>query len=454
MTTSALTVDRGVAPTQDEWTTPRIFRAIQMALIGLTVLFLLLAEASLDRARHATKTIWKDTAPSILTALELQTLLADLDADAANVIVDPGNKSQILQVFEDERTLLSRRLIEAAQNITYGDSEKVPIMAISDQLGRYLELTGRAMLLHERGDVQGATIAYRAATDVMHDKLLPAARALDVANASVMTSVYAEQVRSTRVREAMSLLVGGVLVLSLLAAQVFLTRRTRRLINVPLLVATLSTAALFVYLGTMFSQSSANLKLAREDAFQSIQALWALRAIAHDANGDESRFLLDRDRASQSERSFFDKMYVLHSAPETTTIPSRTSKTGPAFRGKLADIVSNITFTGEREAVQRVLDELARYWKVDARIRAAEALNTQEQHRNAVALCLGESNDAFLRFDRAIDVTVKINQVEFDRALSVTDTNLKRAEIIDPFLAGLTALLVFVGIRQRLREYD
>ncbi|MFO0660082.1 MAG: hypothetical protein U0165_09670 [Polyangiaceae bacterium] len=451
----ASTIAKKLAPqVGSRWSTPVIYKALQITIVALTAVFLLTAEASLDRARHATRTIWKDTAPSILTALELQALLADLDSLAANMVLDPDTKTKSADAFERERLLVSKRLVEASQNITFGESEKVPLITISEQLGRYLEHIGRVQLLQEKGDVDGAVKAYRQATDVMHDKLLPAARLLDSANASVMTSVYVEQVRSTRARELAAFVFGLLLLLLLLGTQVFLIGRTRRLINLPLLMSSWALVVFLVYLGSLYRRSSNELKVAREDAFQSIQALSTVRAIAYDANGDESRYLLDRDRSATYERAFFDKMYQLSSTPESTYLPGRGLPKTQFLSGKIAELIANITFSGEREAIQQVMIELSSYWKTDKKIRQLESAGLPANHKSEVYLCLGESNDAFTRFDSAIEKAIALNQGEFDRALSSADSSLRTAEMIDPFLAACIAGFAFFGLRQRLREYD
>jgi serine/threonine protein phosphatase PrpC len=67
-------------------------------------------------------------------------------------------------------------------------------------------------------------------------------------------------------------------------------------------------AIAFIFLGfttRAFLCASHNLKVAKEDAFESIQDLRKVRSISYSANGDESRYLLDTAFASQHEQAFF-----------------------------------------------------------------------------------------------------------------------------------------------------
>ncbi len=60
----------------------------------------------------------RDTAPSIIKAQEIKSALADMDADAANELLDPKD-SRAVQRFEPHRVEASDGMIEAAHNITY-----------------------------------------------------------------------------------------------------------------------------------------------------------------------------------------------------------------------------------------------------------------------------------------------------------------------------------------------
>jgi len=99
------------------------------------------------------------------------------------------------------------------------------------------------------------------------------------------------------------------------------------------------------------------------NAFDSIVALSQARAVAYDANADESRFLVDPDRAAQYQRAFTAKTRSLNGYHDTE--------------------MHNITFAGEREAAERVLTTFQQYQRDDQRIRAMGDL------RQAIAFCVG-----------------------------------------------------------------
>ena len=438
------------------WPTPRRMRACLLLIWIGAALLLLVGETTLNRARGAMKTIQSDAAPSIIAALEIRALLADLDANAANYLLDSVEHSaQSSQVFETQRIKAATRLVESAQNITYGDAEKQPIVAIATDIGRYLELYGEAHYRHDAKDLVGAIATYRQATDLMHTKILPAAEALDKANKDMMNDVYDAQASASRGSEALAVVTGGVLGFALLWTQLFLFQRTRRIVNVPLLIATVLVAVFSGYLITRFGAARADLKLAKEDAFESIHTLWKARAIAYDANGDESRYLLDSERERLYADAFKAKVSQLTTAPEfPTTYANEVMrlKSGKqvAARGLFADEFNNVTFDGERELAIAMAKTFAAYYAVDVQMRA---LQQKGDRAGAIRLCLGRSNDEFARFDGATTAVIRLNMDVFQRVLSEGDRGLKNAEWLDPFFAIAIALLAFFGIRARLREY-
>jgi hypothetical protein len=264
--------------------------------------------------------------------------------------------------------------------------------------------------------------------------------------------------RSAGSAEVLAFFSGGALLVALLWAQLFLFRRTRRVFNVPLLVASVLALTFTIYLLARFGDARADLRVAKDDAFESIHALFKARATAYDANGDESRYLLDRDREQLYETAYANKVRLLSTAPDFPPASrSQVATLRPGqhvlFQGYFADEFNNLTFGGEREAATTMAATFATYYKTDGDIRKLVRMKDDVSRRAALALCLGRSNDEFDRFDRALMQVIKINRDEFDTVLTHADGALRTAEWLDPLFAIAIALLGWLGIRARLREY-
>jgi hypothetical protein len=255
--------------------------------------------------------------------------------------------------------------------------------------------------------------------------------------------------------------VSGLLLIGVLVAiQLFLSNRMRRTLN-PMLLA--ATAIAFIFLGfttRAFLSASHNLKVAKEDAFESIQDLRKARSISYSANGDESRYLLDSALASQHEQAFFDKVAKLVTLPkgqtfETVAAASTQGKKVEGFTGYMADELNNITFAGEREAAVDTLSKFGNYLEIDKQIRQ---LQKSGNYKKAIALCVGnnpgESNWAFDQFKDANQKTIDVNQQAFDKAVAQGFKDMDGFEITTPAVVAAIALLTLLGLRSRLKEYD
>lgn len=446
-------------PSIRQWNTLQILRGSRIVLLLLDLLLLVGVVIGTRVHRNAMQTVGVDAAPSIVAAQHIKTALADMDSNAANELLGaPGAMPQAVATYESRRIEASNALIAAAENITYGDSERKPILTLQVGIGAYERLIQRARDLHESNS-PGTVAAYRQANALMNGTLLPAADSLDRANNEVLEHTYNSQsARSFGVR-AFVLLAGAVALLALAAVQLFLSRRMRRTFNPLLLSATLLTLTLALYAWMAMESERSQLKVAKEDAFASIHALWQARAIAYQANGDESRYLLDPAHAKDHEDAFSaksDSLVKLPAGMDRNQVLSdlRRAKHVEGFSGFLADELNNITFPGEREAALRSLTAWQGYLDVDTKIRQLEH---QGQTRQAIDLCLGtaqgQSNWAFDEFDSALLATLAINQRAFDASVSKGLAAVGSLETKAIVAAIVIALLCFLGLAPRIREY-
>jgi hypothetical protein len=438
-------------------TTPQILsRALwAICILDVILLFALLSGGRIHR--DGMQKVGKDTAPSIIAAQHIKSALADMDANAANELLsEEAQAANALQAYEDRRREASKALISAAQNITYGDAERDPILRIQLGLGTYEARIQRARDLRQEGN-EGWTAAYNATADLIDRELLPAADALDQANLDELNHTYDSQRGHSVASRGFILATAAVMLVVLASIQLFLTGRTHRLINIPLLLATCITAGMIYYGLHVLARAQNDLKIAREDAFTSIHALWRARAMAYAANADESRYLLDRQNAQKHEQEFFTKRNALVTLPQGTTFQSLAREEGPhisGVTGYLAEELNNITFPGEREAALETLFNFGEYLRVDGQIRTLERSG---HHKEAVALCTGtkpgESNWAFERFDKALDRTLAINQKAFDRAVDNGFATLAHFDVQMSICAVIIGVLTLLGLMQRIREY-
>jgi hypothetical protein len=234
------------------------------------------------------------------------------------------------------------------------------------------------------------------------------------------------------VQASVLLILGGVLLGGILIAmQIFLAGRMRRILNPLLVAATLSALVFLIYAGQRFAASDRDLKVAKEDAFESIHALWQARAVAYSANSDEIRSLLDPALAAKYEQDYREKADQVDQS--------------------VAKELNNITFAGEGEAANAMAADLKDYRALHGKL---QELSQSGRHDAAVAFWQKQSNDMFQKFDGALGQTLKVNQDAFEAAVGRGFGDVAGFEITAPVAALLIAVLGWLGLRPRIREYS
>ena len=443
-----------VAARSRSWTTPRHLR-VRLALGWLLVLLLvLLTVVGVRQMRAALTTIGEDAAPNVFTAQLIRATLSDLDANAATDLLAAPKGSRVARdAYEGDRTFLSHRLLDAAAHTPPGSAERKTLDTIADDLITYQETVARARDASQQSSADGAYL-FQQATDLLHNEMLPAADALTASNATTVERVYRDHKRLVAAVAALLVTGGVALLLLLVNTQTYLAMRMRRVLNLPLLLATVLLIALAAQLATAVTATERDLRIAKEDAYNSLAVLTRAHAAAADARGDESLTLLDRANATRYEASFAEKTRLIADQPITATVIDAATRGDIRFGGYLADELRNTTFPAERETALDTLRAFGQYQAVHARITQLMAAG---KYADAAALTTGAQEDqaggVFDTFDRALSRVVYINQTAFDAAIARSARGLRYEDLLAVGAAVLLAGLIGLGVQLRLREY-
>ena len=452
--------------------TPLLVKAGIVATVLATCLWWVAVSGLIFELKHSAQTIGRDTVPSIVAAQEIRAHLARMNADLADALLAKGSQSDNAWLdLEHERFVLSDKIVSAAQNITFGDAERAPILWIADYVQDYAVLAGRvreAVALDPNHGFNGAAnAALRDAVTLMDDTLLPLADKLNDANEQVLNRSWTKS-RNIGLGGTILMLACGVPTVAVLVVlQFLLFRRTRRILNPCLALATVIAVLTMLYMASVNSSAARELVNAKENAFDSVNALSKGRAIAYAANADESLYLLDAEWKRHYQDAFRAEMTALAAInidqPGVADYMKgvldgfKRAKCPPksfAFTGLVADELRNVTFAGECEAAVDLFKKLAVYEGIDTRIRALDASG---QHEAAIALDIGteidQSDWAFEQFGKALAATIAINQREFDKSIGRAFSILSPLEAIISISSVLILVLTFLGVRPRLSEY-
>ena len=424
-----------------------------LTIAALLALTLIMAVVTYSDMREAVQTVGKDTVPSIVAAENIRATIADANAYAVNAFLEQEHGiGKNRKKYRDDMNAVHDSLVTSAQNITYGQQERQPILTIMSTLGEYERLIG---LAQEQAPAD-ALATLTQAQGLIHQTILPEAIALDQANFSHLTSTYDAHRQHTSLQQTEFVwIVGPLLIMALFGVQLHLYRTTKRVFNLPLLGATFIAVVYLLQAMSSFRDTETALVRAKQDAFDSVHALWQARAVAYDANADESLYLLshgnDADQ-QQSTQEFKDKVAQLSAGDVASDRLAADNKL--KFAGFLGDELDNVTFDGEGDAALQTIHTWAAYIAIDDRIRQLEQGG---DHAAAIALNLGthegESNWAFAQFDTALGKTLDINQQAFDQATAEAFGHLDHFPLITAIAGALIALASLFGLKSRFDEY-
>ena len=433
-------------------TTPgRIKFALGASILAAVLMTAVVYNAYYD-VRSTVQTVGKDTVPSIVAAENIRTLISEAHANAMNGLISSNMTSaQTWKVFRDNMNDAHDMIITAAQNITYGDQERVPIYTMDYNLAQYETLIGQA----REDSGYDKLLNLSVANYMMHKTILPASVALDQANYSHLDEIYTAH-RNHILLIMISvwlfvILIGAILGLT----QLYLYRKTHRLLNKGFVAASIILVILFGYTNVTLKSVEDTLVSAKQDAFDSVHALWQARAVAYDSNVDESLYLTyfnNPVELRKAEDDYTSKIKLLTDITPSEAI-QRTAGS-QKFSGYIGDELANVTFPGERQAAVTTLNTWAAYVSIDNQIRS---LLSQGDYQGALALDIGnnkgQSNWAFDQFDTAISSVIDINQKQFDQKVSDAFGEL---DLFPYILLGALVLIIgacVIGLRPRLEEY-
>jgi hypothetical protein len=458
--------------TRRRYSLPTLLR-VQLALCLLLIAGLAALTASgATRTQSTWSSVTRTDAPQVVDASGLYQALTDLDAQTANLLLfgdDPtlrAARATALAQYAADRTDADRDLQRATLDAAGDPSVQQALAAVLDAMGRYQDLAARATALNDQAHsaagkpMPDALADYRQGLALLRGSLLPAADRLIRADDAAFQRRYDAESGSLGSDLAWGLALGLVVLGALIACQVWLAVRFRRVINPPLAAATALVLSVLVLFTGLCADERAQLKVARHDAFDSVVALLRARAVSYDANADESRYLLDPAHANGYATDFQTASQSLATFPGATldTYDTALSNALTAYHatGKLAaggyfgTEFANITFPGERAAAEAAIEAYQSYERDDRTLRGLVATQAIAYDTGNAP---GESNATFYAYDKALRKLTAINQSAFTAAARQGTAELSVGLPWTGALTGTALLLVWAGVRPRLKEF-
>ncbi len=406
-------------------TTPAILRTWSVVITVLVLLAALLASLAARQFASGAEQIEQNTGPVLISTQGLVASIAE--ADAANTAVFLSGENEDRQ----QRRLYETALSRAPQQIEdissgIGDDERShdSLKAVASQLTEYAGLVERARLSNLAGDVD-ATEQLSASIDLVSGSTGMLANARSVTERTQAS--FDEDVSSGTVEWISAVALLAVSLIVLLVAQGRLRKRTQRLINPPLLLATGLIAVLLVWLVLAQVGRVSDLNTARESGYDSIALTSQLQTAAFDYKTQEARAIIESNPALLPGDDSLEQIDIL-----------------------LIGLAAEADDNREVSAIAGLQTRWDRYVATSDRIRSALTSGSDDDARS---LAIGDGNRDFNGFNTTVESVLLANRDQFDASVSSAANRLNWLQLGAVLLPLFAAVLALAGYQSRINEY-
>jgi hypothetical protein len=412
---------------------------LRLLLAGLVVLCLLWgAVAAFAAGQHAAGAgaVVTTSEPLSLDGQRIYRSLSDADATAASAFLAGGLEPQAVRHRYLADIAQAASSLEDATTAAAGHSvAQRDLAALAASLPVYTGEIETARADNRLGLPLGSAYL-REASGLLRGTLLPAARGL-YQQANVELTAQSSQ--ATGLPSALlALLVAIAAGIVLVRSQRWLSRRTHRVANAGLLLASVAGLVSVLWLVVALTVARVELGSARAHGSAPVEALAQADIAALQAHADESLTLIDNSGDDAFQADFATAARRLGPGPGTLLTAAASAASGSP---------------GASAATAAQSDATAWY----AAHRRLRSLDNGGAHAQAVASATGsgprDSGALFRQLDTALDRSIAADQAVFQSRAAAgrgASTGLEAGMIA---LALIMAAGCVLGLRQRLAEY-
>ncbi|HEU5469709.1 MAG TPA: hypothetical protein VFV67_03580 [Actinophytocola sp.] len=419
--------------TRSAGTTPGRLSVIAVGLVLLAVLTGLVGAITLQNKQTTIDNLIEHREPLAAAAQQLYRSLSDADATAASAFLSGGVEPDALrQRYEIDIAQAGAALSKASSDVGGDPEAEAQVRVLNQQLPVYTALVETARTNNRQGFPAGAAYL-REASGLMRMTILPAAQDLYLIDFQRLGSEQADARSFPWVLTALVV----VLLAALIGTQMYLTRKTNRLINIGLLVATVAVVLGLAWSTVALLVESAGVADGQRNGSEQVETLVRARIVTLKLRADETLTLVARGDGPEHEEDF-KKL--------------REQVSGP---NSLLRQAKNLSTSGPMAAeIQAAIDNTDAYLKAHDRIREQDDAG---QYEAAVKIATGAEPDsaatAFAELDGNLLEALRLGRQEF---VDQTDGARRALAGLAPGIVVLTLIAaagITVGIAARLREY-
>lgn len=375
--------------------------------------------------------------PLSVAALDIYQSLSEADATAASAFLAGGKEPvEMRERYQKSVARATSALATAGTGANRATSAKA-VAELGDYLPIYTGLVETARTYNRQGLPIGAAYL-REASGLMRERLLPAAQRLYQSE----TSGLAVAQDGAAAFPWFALVVALATLAALVYAQTSLTRRTNRVFNVGLVLATVATLAAMSWLGVASAVAGSHTDRSRDSGSAEVALLAEARIAASQARSDEAHTLVARGNGQKFEEHF--------AAMFTRLLGDGRDGTD----GLLAQARASTTDAATRKALDDAIATAQRWRETHQRLRQLDA---DGEYNDAVKLAIGADTISTAALSRQLDEHLARAVTQSDDRFSGYANRARRAlfgaDAAVVVLMVFAALAAALGMQRRIVEY-
>jgi hypothetical protein len=409
------------------WTTPGRILTIGVVLSALVIACAFATSTTINDRQEALTTVLDHSEPLAFAAGQLYTTLSVADAAAATAFIAGAEPQDVRQRYEQAITDASVAVTRASAGLTTEPMIEL-LGRVNAELAVYTGLVETARTNNRAGNPVGSSYLSEASA-LMQTKILPDAQRLYEATSA---RVDAETTASTRIPAPVILVVLATVMFGLFSNR-WLTKRTRRRVNIGFVAGGLAVLIMVVWVGTALVISTSDSRSAKNTAAQSLKTVTTMAITAQQARADETLALVRRGDEDVRKQSYYQRIDSMQQQLNT-------------FLNANNDI--------DKDDLAGAGDLLRKWRASNDRINAYISVGDY-QAATQVALGTGEDNStpAFSSLDYALAKAIEESRGQLRTDIVNARRVLSGATFGAAALSVIAAFAVALGLWPRLSEY-
>jgi hypothetical protein len=409
------------------WTTPGRILTIGVVLSALVIACAFATSTTINDRQEALTTVLDHSEPLAFAAGQLYTTLSVADAAAATAFIAGAEPQDVRQRYEQAITDASVAVTRASAGLTTEPMIEL-LGRVNAELAVYTGLVETARTNNRAGNPVGSSYLSEASA-LMQTKILPDAQRLYEATSA---RVDAETTASTRIPAPVILVVLATVMFGLFSNR-WLTKRTRRRVNIGFVAGGLAVLIMVVWVGTALVISTSDSRSAKNTAAQSLKTVTTMAITAQQARADETLALVRRGDEDVRKQSYYQRIDSMQQQLNT-------------FLNANNDI--------DKDDLAGAGDLLRKWRASNDRINAYISVGDY-QAATQVALGTGEDNStpAFSSLDSALAKAIEESRGQLRTDIVNARRVLSGATVGAAALSVIAAFAVALGLWPRLSEY-